>query len=425
MVCSKLRKYCTLKYFLQLLCTFLTLVLIFQELVNYTITKPTTVSSEEGVLDDETFPEITVCLDPGLNITDISELGYPETSSFYRGSSDGKKFVGWNGPREDKNGTKDFEDVMTMKLDQQYFKKVLFFYPTIGYSSAKPAYTHSMFPRGRCVTFSTSSTQLVIPERILLILNTSFPWPTLSENIKMRLYFADPVNSIKFYPMAFQMRGDPVKFSQKDLEKSPQAFLYNTKVLRSHHTKGDPRWDCTDYSKSNTYDSCVKREVAAMFEETLECVPPWYTDNKTNVCNRVYNMTDIEDKQLRTMFRQVYPKFQPKTCNKPCTETVFDTEFMSKSPSQDPVIQLIFHPVVSVTKSSFSISPQTLVGRLGGSVSSGRTLLWALLTGLAGDCLHRSVILTPFTTAINMLYKLSAACKDCCTKRQMPTDTTD
>ena len=162
-----------------------------------------------------------------------------------------------------------------------------------------------------------------------------------------------------------------------------------------------------------------------MFEETLGCVPPWYTDNKTNICNRVYNMTDIEDKQLRTMFRQVYPKFQPQTCNKPCTETVFDTEFMSKSPSQDPVIQLIFQPVVSVTKSSFSISPQTLVGRLGGSVSSGRTLLWALLTGLAGDCLHLSVILTPFTTAINMLYKLSAACKDCCTKRQMPTDTTD
>ena len=94
MVCSKLRKYCTFNDLFQLLCIILTLFLIFHELVNYTITRPTTVSSEEGVLDEDTFPQITVCLDPGLSLTDILKLGYPETSSFYRGSSDGRKFVG-------------------------------------------------------------------------------------------------------------------------------------------------------------------------------------------------------------------------------------------------------------------------------------------------------------------------------------------
>ena len=143
--------------------------------------------------------------------------------------------------------------------------------------------------------------------------------------------------------------------------------------------------DCTKYSKNNTYDSCVKREVAAMFEEVLGCVPPWYTGNITNMCNQVFNMTELKDQQIKTMFRHAFPKFQPQTCKTPCTETVFDTQLLFKSPSLDPVIQLTFEPVISVTRSSFSISPQTLTGRLGGSVSSGRTLLWGLLTVLAGN----------------------------------------
>ena len=381
MIYSKLTEYFTLNYLFQFLCTCLTLFLISRELVSFGITRPTTISSEEGVLDDDSFPEITVCLDPGLSLTAISELGYSETSSFYRGSSDGRKFVGWNGPRENQNRTKSFEDIMTLKLGQQYFKKVLYFTPGIGYNPANYRYSHPLYPRGRCLTYS----QLVIPERFLLILNSSFSWPTLSKSMTMRVYFSDPVNSIKFYPIAFQMRGDPVKFSQNELTKSPQTFLYNTKILRSHHTKGDPLWDCTDYSKTNTYDSCVKREVAAMFEETLGCVPPWYTGYKTKTCDRIFNLTELEDQHLKAIFRKVYPKFQPQACKKPCTETVFDSQFLVMSPSQDPVIQLTFEPVVSVTRSSFSISPQTLVGRLGGSVSSGRTLLWGLLTGLLGD----------------------------------------
>ena len=51
--------------------------------------------------------------------------------------------------------------------------------------------------------------------------------------------------------------------------------------------------------------------------------------------------------------------------------------------------------VVSVTRSRFSLSGLTLVTRMGGLVSSGRTLLWALLS------LH---------TALTMLSKLSKLC---------------
>ena len=96
-------------------------------------------------------------------------------------------------------------------------------------------------------------------------------------------------------------------------------------------------------------------------------------------------MTKVQDKQMKTIFRTVFPKFQSQTCKTPCTETVFETQLLGKSPSLDPLLKLVFDPVVSVTRSSFSISPQTLVGRLGGSISSGQTFLWVLLTLLTGD----------------------------------------
>ena len=251
------------------------MILIFRELITFTITRPTTISSEESTLNHDTLPEITVCLDPGLNSTAIHEWGYPTVSPFYRGSNDGRRFIGWKGPREeDKNLTKNVEDIMTLKVDQEYFKKIIYFTPGIGYNSAKQLYTHFLYPRGRCLTVSTPSNPLVIPEWFLLILNTSFHWPILSKPMTMTIYFSYSVNSIKFYPVSFQMRGDPITLSQNDLTKSPGIFRYKTKISRSHHTQGDPRWDCTEYSETNTYDSCVKMEVSAMFEEVLGCVPP-------------------------------------------------------------------------------------------------------------------------------------------------------
>ena len=45
-------------------------------------------------------------------------------------------------------------------------------------------------------------------------------------------------------------------------------------------------------------------------------------------------------------------------------------------------MQLVFDKTISVARSTLSINSQTFLTRLGGSVSTGRTLLWILLTGL-------------------------------------------
>ena len=53
---------------------------------------------------------------------------------------------------------------------------------------------------------------------------------------------------------------------------------------------------------------------------------------------------------------------------------------LSKGPSSNTGINLVFDRTISVTRSTFSINEQTFLTRLGGSVSSGRTLLWILVT---------------------------------------------
>ena len=45
-------------------------------------------------------------------------------------------------------------------------------------------------------------------------------------------------------------------------------------------------------------------------------------------------------------------------------------------------MRLVFDKTISVARSTFSINSQTFLTRLGGSVSTGRTLLWILVTVL-------------------------------------------
>jgi hypothetical protein len=52
------REQCTVTKVLGLLCTGLTLFLVYQELVTFTVTRPTSVSSERARLDSSTFPEV-------------------------------------------------------------------------------------------------------------------------------------------------------------------------------------------------------------------------------------------------------------------------------------------------------------------------------------------------------------------------------
>ena len=67
-------------------------------------------------------------------------------------------------------------------------------------------------------------------------------------------------------------------------------------------------------------------------------------------------------------------------CETPCTTTKYTTRLLQNVPHDLSVMVVVFDRTVDIRHSTFSISGQTLLTRLGGSVSSGRTLLWILIT---------------------------------------------
>ena len=67
----------------------------------------------------------------------------------------------------------------------------------------------------------------------------------------------------------------------------------------------------------------------------------------------------------------------------PCMQTSFETQLLYKHPQHVPYFWLTFKPKVSVSRTSFRVSVLSLAAQLGGSVSGGRTPLWAALGGAA------------------------------------------
>ena len=107
-VCSHLN----LKNCFTLVSLSLTLFLIYQELVNFSVTKPTTSSKEKKKLDTSMLPEVVVCFDPGFDAEIMLKYNY-SLIKYYRGavSQDSKeKFVGWNGGGSEKKASKNILD---------------------------------------------------------------------------------------------------------------------------------------------------------------------------------------------------------------------------------------------------------------------------------------------------------------------------
>ena len=178
------------------------------------------------------------------------------------------------------------------------------------------------------------------------------------------------------------MQGSPIRMGIKVNNSPPSShykLIYKIKISRSYHVPGDSHQDCTEYRRNQTYNDCVQDEISNVFLQAIGCVPPLLAKNTSDMCDKVFNLTENKGKRISHLLYGIYSVgFKSVRCKTPCITTIFTSELVTRAPSSVDVFILAFDPVVSVTRTSFSISPQTLLTRLGGSVSSGRTLLWAL-----------------------------------------------
>ena len=157
-MCGQIMRYFSLKNFFSLICTFLTLALVSQELYTFAIERPTTISSEEGNLNKDDLPEVVICSEPGLDLRAVDKYGYLR-DVYYRGSHDGNKFVGWNGVKNEKPSNDILEEVLTIK-DTSLIRSEQesgFSVDLSTFGAPNVSLRQLMYPHGRCLSVNPSN----------------------------------------------------------------------------------------------------------------------------------------------------------------------------------------------------------------------------------------------------------------------------
>ena len=189
----------------------------------------------------------------------------------------------------------------------------------------------------------------------------------------------DKANSIQIYPNHLEMMGDPIKIGIRE----PSSWIsYKIKVSRFEHVQDDPLLDCGVYTTDNSYNACILDELLNLIEDQIGCQPPLLVNNEKQMCNKRFNVSTAESRAVQRLLKPLYFHDYKFNCRTPCTSNVYTTKYVQTSPSHDNAthLVLVFDKTVEVGHSAFSIDGQTFLTRLGGSVASGRTLLWILLS---------------------------------------------
>ena len=365
--------------------------MVGQELNTFSIEKPTTVSTEEGDIKKDDLPEVVICTEPGLDLEELDKYGYLR-DMYYRGSHDGKKFVGWNGVKNEKPSKEILEEVLRIKntslirLDGEGgFSEDLSLFVAANISVRK-----LMYPHGSCLSINPpDSVRFGYKSQMTLHfeLNNSeivHLLPKGKDVLVLKTYFMDKVNSALLFPENMERRNEMRIELNPNWLKGNGWFNSETsikiKIKRSHHVQGDPLLDCTDYTTEKTYHDCIHDEILDIFDNEIGCAPPLLARSLNSMCNTTFNLTDDKDLKIKQIFRALLFNVMEFSCKTPCTQRTYRSIITHQTPYKGTSLYITFSPRVEITKSKFQIDAQTLLTRFGGSVSSGRTLLWILLS---------------------------------------------
>ena len=364
-----------------LFCTTLTLILIYQELVAFTMTRPTSNYRKEKELETTDIPEIVLCLEPGFDFGVLEQYGY-NTDTYYRGSMDGKSFVGWNsGEGETRSSKEILEEALLVDGQLLLAKSLLsanFSDDHVDHIPAEMKLKKIAYPFGRCISFSMPPSQNDLSSLYISFNKTAFHFSKMLSD-KVRVFFMDKANSIQIYPNHLEMMGDPIKIGIRE----PSSWIsYKIKVSRFEHVQDDPLLDCGVYTTDNSYNVCILDELLNLIEDQIGCHPPLLVKDEKHMCNKRFNVSTAESRTVQRLLKPLYFHDYKFNCRTPCTSNVYTTKYVQTSPSHDNAthLVLVFDKTVEVGHSVFSIDGQTFLTRLGGSVASGRTLLWILLS---------------------------------------------
>ena len=287
---------------------------------------------------------------------------------YFRGSTDGSKFVGWLGTAGENDSSKVLNDILTMKLDDNSFSASFLVNGSNGWISAETDFKTPVHPFGRCKAVKPPAGVLYHDVESLSIKLKN----KTQKNKTIKVILRDP-NSVWLYPTAFQTRGDHMEmsFGGEGTNTTSMYKQFKARMSWTYHVEGDPLLQCRDYNSNFTLNDCVKEELHNLFMKELGCIPPLFTENGMNICQKPFNLSQFEEVKTKRMFWKIYEKYRPLDCQAACSKVVVETQLMYEDSFPNPTLDLIFHPEVEVTRSTFSLTFERLLADLGGSVSGG------------------------------------------------------
>ena len=260
------------------------------------------------------------------------------------------------------------EDILEVKKNATLIKMMK---PQLDLTFKNPS-----FQNGRCVNLGPSIRNGNITWDSLVFSVLSEKIPETYKNVRVLLQ--DPISGGDILPIVFEMKGDSIKIETKPEKKYRR---YQTKISISKHVKGDPKYDCENYSEGSTYGKCIETELVTKIHELIGCHPPLISDKREGICNETFSLSRQKDDavgKIVKLLKSILNDFESESCKPPCTKYEFETKLLYDTQwrNNENAISILFSKKVELTKTSFLIGiPHFLTG-LGGAISGGRTLLW-------------------------------------------------
>ena len=141
---------------------------------------------------------------------------------------------------------------------------------------------------GRCMFFSPPVIHAEL-HRLFVLFNNSYLDRRNLSTFEMKIFLIDRASSPHLYQLTKWrwwetqfwlarkifcthikqespnlIMGDPILVCQKDF-----LYTYQTRLSISEHVEGDPHFECAIYTKSNSFDKSIQKELKELFTKEL------------------------------------------------------------------------------------------------------------------------------------------------------------
>ena len=172
------------------------------------------------------------------------------------------------------------EELVLVKDNHEMIRNIT---PNIRLELRKPNY-----PFGRCINLGPG----------IRALNTTIKNILFSFDSSIKILYKDPISGDYLIPYGFESKRDSTKIKSRNKN---QLTKLRTTISLFEHTKGDPTYDCENYSKEKTYRKCMEEQLVEYFHNLIGCHPPLISWKRQGVCNTKLdlNKDDVHAKEIQ------------------------------------------------------------------------------------------------------------------------------